>query len=385
MSEQTSNLNKTQEQSETVKQMKKPIFLKMNTFSGQYPPLLSQNKKEIKEVFEKQAVKNKTKSEGNTPKIKKPICSSNSFGCIKSYGINSFKGYFKRDNEDRVSVIINIAKPKNVDKKWPNNLSYFGLFDGHGGNKCCDFLVKNYHKYLIKSPNFPSNIEKALSEAFIKSESEFLSTYAIGKNNELLDHSGSCGLVIIIADQMCYIANVGDSRAVLSCMDGKDVIQLTNDHKPNSEKEKKRIKKNGGVVYKTNPLQTIYRVIPGNLSVSRTIGDAVAKIPFYGGKEGVIIPTPEITKFKIDENKFDFLLMGCDGIFDKSDNVDIIENIFHSLDENECNLHETSGKCADSVIKFALSNNSQDNLSAIFISFSPFERYINKNKTFHNF
>ena len=77
--------------------------------------------------------------------------------------------------------------------------------------------------------------------------------------------------------------------------------------------------------------------------------------------------------------------MGCDGIFDKSDNVDIIDNIFHSLDENECDLHVTSGKCADSVIKFALNNNSQDNLSAIIISFSPFENFINKNKTLHNF
>ena len=385
MGGQTSNLNKTPEPVDPVKPIKKTTFLKMNTFGAQYPPLLSKNKKEIKEVLARQEVKNQIKSEGNAPKIKKSIYSSKSFGCIKSYGINSFKGYFKRENEDRVSVIINIAKPKNVDKKWPNHLSYFGLFDGHGGNKCCDFLVNNFHKYLIKSSNFPNHIEKALSDAFIKSESEFLNTYAIGENNELLDRSGSCGLVTIIADQMCYIANVGDSRAVLSCMNGKDVIQLTNDHKPNSEKEKKRIKKNGGVVYKTNPLQTIYRVIPGNLSVSRTVGDAEVKIPFYGGKERVIISTPEITKFKIDENKFDFLLMGCDGIFDKSDNVDIIDNIFHSLDENECDLHVTSGKCADSVIKFALNNNSQDNLSAIIISFSPFENFINKNKTLHNF
>ena len=28
------------------------------------------------------------------------------------------------------------------------NLSIFGLFDGHSGNKCCDFLRDNFHLYL---------------------------------------------------------------------------------------------------------------------------------------------------------------------------------------------------------------------------------------------
>jgi len=40
-----------------------------------------------------------------------------------------------------VSIIINIKQKKNWDttKKWPV-CSYFGVFDGHGGAKCADFL-----------------------------------------------------------------------------------------------------------------------------------------------------------------------------------------------------------------------------------------------------
>jgi hypothetical protein len=48
---------------------------------------------------------------------------------------------------------------------------------------------------------------------------------------------------------MCYIANVGDSRAVMSCDLGNEVRELTNDHKPNDPNEKKRIIEAGGKVY----------------------------------------------------------------------------------------------------------------------------------------
>ena len=34
---------------------------------------------------------------------------------------------------------------------------------------------------------------------------------------------------------MVYIANVGDSRAVLSADSGKNVVVLSRDHKPNDE------------------------------------------------------------------------------------------------------------------------------------------------------
>jgi len=66
-----------------------------------------------------------------------------------------------------------------------------------------------------------------------------------------------------------------------------------------------------------------HRVEPGRLSVSRTIGDLEAKDPRYGGNPKVVIPTPEIKTFKYQEN-FDFIIMGCDGIFEKLSNLDLI-------------------------------------------------------------
>ena len=48
---------------------------------------------------------------------------------------------------------------------------------------------------------------------------------------------------------MCYSANVGDSRAVLSGESGSKVFSLSRDHKPSDEPEQKRILEAGGKIY----------------------------------------------------------------------------------------------------------------------------------------
>ena len=63
---------------------------------------------------------------------------------------------------------------------------------------------------------------------------------------------------------------------------------------------------------------------PGRLSVSRALGDIEAKDPRYGGNPKVVIATPEIKIFKI-RNSYDFIIMGCDGIFEKLTNEEIIK------------------------------------------------------------
>jgi protein phosphatase PTC2/3 len=48
---------------------------------------------------------------------------------------------------------------------------------------------------------------------------------------------------------MCYVANVGDSRAFLSMEGGSRLMPLSRDHKPSEENEKKRILDGGGKIY----------------------------------------------------------------------------------------------------------------------------------------
>ena len=55
--------------------------------------------------------------------------------------------------------------------------------------------------------------------------------------------------------------------------------------------------------------------------MSRTIGDAEIKEEKFGGKKGIIIPTPDIVF--IDNCKAKYIVMGCDGIYDVLSNEEI--------------------------------------------------------------
>jgi protein phosphatase 2C family protein 2/3 len=68
-------------------------------------------------------------------------------------------------------------------------------------------------------------------------------------NQILIERSGSCAIVTLIVGEMCYTANVGDSRAVLSANNGQEVIPLSYDHKPSEDEEYLRIVAGGGHVY----------------------------------------------------------------------------------------------------------------------------------------
>jgi protein phosphatase 2C family protein 2/3 len=65
----------------------------------------------------------------------------------------------------------------------------------------------------------------------------------------MLDKSGSCSVTAMFVDDICYIANVGDSRALMSALGGEKTFALSNDHKPTDEEETRRITENGGKIY----------------------------------------------------------------------------------------------------------------------------------------
>ena len=210
--------------------------------------------------------------------------SENIFDKIISYGVNTYKGRIRQYNEDRVTILINSSLNKNIIKDISNfpKISLFSIYDGHGGNKCCEFLKTNLHHYIFDSEFFPKNPIKAIEQGFKNCERQF--TNLIYSHNQCTDSSGSCAIIVLIINDSCYIANLGDSRALYSLDDGKNFYQLSRDHKPNDPMEKKRIYKAGGNVYKTNIQQVSengigfkgkesiislpYRIYPGRLSVS---------------------------------------------------------------------------------------------------------------------
>jgi protein phosphatase 2C family protein 2/3 len=278
-------------------------------------------------------------------------------------------------------MILTIKRPKTYpsEKYWPN-ISYLALFDGHGGSSCGNFLRDNLHNYIIKENNFLENIEQSLINSFEKAENDFLK---IAKENN--DKSGSCALVCLIIDNYLYIANCGDSRAIISLNSGKEIKILNTIHRPYNKSEKNRILENGGRIYYSNNIMRIY---PGRLSVSRAFGDKNAKFNELGEKKNVLISIPEICKINIKGNKIDFLIMGCDGIFDSLSNKDCVDCAWKIMNENKknySNFHELNGDIVDFIIKSALKRNTKDNVTTLFVSFRNFQKKFHEESLNHYF
>ena len=171
---------------------------------------------------------------------------------ISGYAFNSYSGTEKGYNEDRIKVILNYNKNAIVNnKKISPKISYFGIFDGHGGDACSNFLKDNLDSFIFNSNYFPASPIQAIKDAFIVAENSFMSQ-AIDKNSNVVDKSGSCACVILIINDTLYAINLGDSRALLSSNSGQTLSQITRDHKPEDPIEKNRIESAGANVYYAN-------------------------------------------------------------------------------------------------------------------------------------
>ena len=312
---------------------------------------------------------------------------------IKGYAYNTSKGNIRNYNEDTITV-ERMKLNNNNNNNHSDYFYFFAIYDGHGGNGCSLYLKNNLHNFLKEFS------AKGIKEAIFESENEFLTKKAIDENNNILDPSGSCGIIAIIKDNKLIISNTGDSRIVIY-KNGK-LFFVTEDHKPNNEKEKERINNAGGQIYQSPSIIPIYqngkkvelpwRVLPGRLSVSRTFGDIGAKNEKYGGKKGVIVPNPDINEIELN-HEFDFMVIGCDGIFDVLSNEELFDiwnivlnennnkNKINNIEKNnEINIDDLCGDFAGLIIKSALAKNSFDNVSCIVIVFNINNYMFNKNE-----
>lgn len=166
------------------------------------------------------------------------------------------------------------------------------------------------------------------------------------------DMSGCTAVCALISPTHLFIANCGDSRALL-CDRGPKFA--TEDHKPFHPKEKKRIIDAGG---------TATQRINGTLAVSRALGDfEFKKDELRGPCEQLVSPEPEITI--IERRPEDqFLILACDGIWDVMSNSDLCEYVRYKL-----MIEPSLENVCSSVIDVCLRKGSRDNMSIIIVVF----------------
>ena len=172
---------------------------------------------------------------------------------------------------------------------------------------------------------------------------------------------GTTANIMLIKNNVIYIANVGDSLSVM--YKNKKAYNLNREHQTIIETEKDRVLKSGAKIegYRIN----------GMLNLTRAIGD----LRFKSNKkltrcEQSVIALPDITRIdNIDD--IDFIIMGCDGIWDCVKRQVVCDFIEKEINENpEADLSEILkkifDKCISPVWGVILGT---DNMSCIVIQF----------------
>ncbi|XP_043716619.1 probable protein phosphatase 2C 76 [Telopea speciosissima] len=248
-----------------------------------------------------------------------------------SYGYSSFRGK-RASMEDFYDV-----KMSKIDGQ---TVCLFGIFDGHGGSRAAEFLKEHLFENLMKHPKFMTDTKLAISETYQRTDMDFLDA----ESNTYRDDGSTASTAVLVGNHL-YVANVGDSRAVISKA-GK-AIPLSEDHKPNRSDERKRIESAGGVVMWAGTWR-----VGGVLAMSRAFGNRLLK-PF-------VVAEPEIQEQEIGD-EFECLVLASDGLWDVVPNEDAV-SLARAEEEPEA--------AARRLTETAYNRGSADNITCIVVRFN---------------
>ncbi|CAN6444400.1 unnamed protein product [Victoria cruziana] len=247
-----------------------------------------------------------------------------------SCGYSSFRG--KRINmEDFYDVKISKLDGKTV--------CLFGIFDGHGGSRAAEYLKEHLFENLMKHPQFITDTKLAISETYQKTDAEFLEA----ESNTFRDDGSTASTAVLVGSHL-YVANVGDSRTVISKA-GK-AIPLSQDHKPNRSDERRRIENAGGVVLWAGTWR-----VGGVLAMSRAFGNRLLK--------QFVVAEPEIQEEEVDK-ELEFLVIASDGLWDVVPNEDAV-SLVRTIEEPE--------QAARKLTETAFTRGSADNITCVVVRF----------------
>ena len=259
----------------------------------------------------------------------------------------AFYAYQNKEYRDQMEDFHNfeIIKFQNFE------LTYFSIFDGHGGIQVPSFLKNNFHSYLLDELKLVSfsndyelnnkNIISSINNTFEKIDKDIID------NKNFKNENGSTGTIIILyrnpynPNQRTIIcANIGDSKGYM--IDKKNIKEITKDHKCDNENEVNRIKKKGGMVFQGR--------VFGTLMLTRSFGDKEFKT--YG-----VLSTPDIYNSIVNDKDL-FAIIASDGVWDV-----ISKEYLFEMSKEKLSSEEFSKK----IVITALDRGTRDNISCFVV------------------
>ena len=267
----------------------------------------------------------------------------------------------RSSNEDEIDIVFNYEN----EMKHVNEMNYFAVYDGHGGNSMSKYIKDRLSRYFVDS-----RVTKVTSKS--KTYNKYImKVYNCmqEKVSQLTLTSKFCGSTALVVMQykklnvfsQLKIINLGDCRAVL-CNEDNIAIPLTKDHKPMSWDENKRIiALDGNITIDKGDDPRI-----NGLSVSRAFGDVEA--------QPHVTHIPDIYDYELNVSQGmicdKFIILGCDGIWDVLSNQDAVDFVLYRLSElrNIENTDKSNKKnIANLLGKYAINEGSGDNISVVIL------------------
>uniref|UniRef100_A0AAA9SZ44 Integrin-linked kinase-associated serine/threonine phosphatase 2C n=2 Tax=Bos TaxID=9903 RepID=A0AAA9SZ44_BOVIN len=168
-------------------------------------------------------------------------------------------------------------------------------------------------------------VKRCLLDTFKHTDEEFLKQ---ASSQKPAWKDGSTATCVLAVDNTLYIANLGDSRAILCRYNEESqkhaALSLSKEHNPTQYEERMRIQKAGGNVRDGRVL--------GVLEVSRSIGDGQYK------RCGVT-SVPDIRRCQLTPNDR-FILLACDGLFKVFTPEEAVNFILSCLEDEKIQRRE---------------------------------------------
>ncbi|XP_057867332.2 probable protein phosphatase 2C 25 isoform X2 [Cryptomeria japonica] len=225
--------------------------------------------------------------------------------------------------------------------------TFVGIYDGHGGPEASRFVSDHLFLHLMRFAREEGRMsDEVLRRSFNATEEGFLAHVTRSwKTKPLIAAVGSCCLVGVIWGEKLFVANVGDSRAVMGSLgrSNKKITaeQLTRDHNASVEEVRQELKAlhpdDSRIVVNKHG---VWRV-KGIIQVSRSIGDVYLKKPEFN-------LGPVYTRFQLSEplhrpvltadpsiytltlNPQDkFLIFASDGLWEHLTNQQAVEIVYN--------------------------------------------------------
>ena len=108
---------------------------------------------------------------------------------IRAFASNSYKGLYTEENYSHNLLVLNVAPPSyakiSKDFFWPS-CSIFGIYDGHNGKKCSEYLRENLHQNILRSEHFPKRMENAITSGFELTDRNFIREKGLSIGRDIL-------------------------------------------------------------------------------------------------------------------------------------------------------------------------------------------------------